>query len=130
MNTKEITQFLKDVELFQDLNKEELQLIAGMIETKVLGPQAVLFRENTPRRKIFIIQEGEVQVFKKTATGEERRLVVFGKRDFLGENVLIDDTAYSTSARTLSAATVLSLDGGKLKDAPDKYLGILVKMIR
>jgi aspartate ammonia-lyase len=130
MDTKEIARFLKDVELFQDLDEEELRLISEMIETKVLGPQAVLFRENAPRRKIFIIQEGEVQLFKKTATGEEKRLVVFGKRDFLGENVLIDDTTYSTSARTLSAASVLSLDGLKLKHAPDKYLGILMKMIR
>ncbi len=130
METKALAHFLKDVELFQDLDDEECRLVAEMTETKVLGPKAMLFRENTPRRKIFIIQEGEVQLFKKTATGEEKRLVVFGKKDFLGENVLIDDTAYSTSARTLSAATVLSLDGLKLKDAPDNYRGILVKMIR
>lgn len=130
MDTQEIAHFLKDVELFHDLDEEERRLVAEMTETKVLGPKAMLFRENTPRRKIFIIQEGEVQLFKKTATGEEKRLVVFGKKDFLGENVLIDDTAYSTSARTLSAATVLSLDGPKLKEAPDQYLGILVKMIR
>jgi len=130
MDTKEIVGFLQDVELFQDLDEEELQLVAEMIETKVLGPNAVVFRENTPRRKIFIIHEGDVQLFKKTATGEEKRLVVFGKRDFLGENVLIDDTAYSTSARTLGAATVLTLDAHKLKEAPDKYLGIVVKTIR
>src|SRR5680860_508113 len=103
MDTKEIVGFLQDVELFQDLDEEELQLVAEMIETKVLGPNAVVFRENTPRRKIFIIHEGDVQLFKKTATGEEKRLVVFGKRDFLGENVLIDDTAYSVSYTHLRA---------------------------
>jgi aspartate ammonia-lyase len=130
MDTQEIAGFLRDVELFQDLNEEELRRVAEMVETKNLGPQALLFRENAPRRKIFIIYEGDVQLFKKTATDEERRLVVFGKTDFLGENVLIDDTAYSTSARTVNAATVLSLDGLKLRDAPDNYRGILVKLIR
>lgn len=72
MDTQEITHFLKDVELFQDLDEDERRLVAEMSENKVFGPKAMLFRENTPRRKIFIIQEGEVQLFKE-ALGRVRQ---------------------------------------------------------
>lgn len=130
MEIEEIADFVKDVELFHDLDDQERLLVAELTETKALSPNAILFRENSARRYIFIIYKGEVQLFKRTTTGEEKRLVIFGEKDFLGENVLIDDTAYSTSARTVGAATVLRLDAHKLKEAPDKYLGIVVKMIR
>jgi aspartate ammonia-lyase len=129
MEIYQIAEFLKDVELFHELDDQERLLVAQLTESKTLGPQATLFRENSPRRYIFIICQGEVQLVKRTPTGEEKRLVIFGAKDFLGENVLVDDTAYSTSARTQGAATILRLDAQKLKEAPDKYLGIVVKMI-
>ncbi|HKF96212.1 MAG TPA: aspartate ammonia-lyase [Gammaproteobacteria bacterium] len=130
MEIKQIADFFNNVELFQELDDQERLRVAELTETKALNLNVTLFRENNPRRYIFIIYQGEVQLFKRTATGEEKRLVIFDKKDFLGENVLVDDTPYSTSARTLGAATVLRLDAHKLKEAPDKYLGIMVKMIR
>jgi len=130
MHKNDIKVFLKNVELFQDLDEKELSGVTELVEAKQYTPKTVVFRQHYERRYIFIIYDGEVQLYKDEAYGEKRKLVVFGKNDFLGENVLIDDTVYSTSAKTLSDATILTLDSYVLKEAHDKFASILLKMIR
>ena len=130
MHKNEIIAFIKNVELFQDLDAKELDLVAGLVEVKSYTPKTVLFRQHYERRYIFIIYDGEVQLYKDEAYGEKRNLVVFGKNDFLGDNVLIDDSVYSTSTKTLSDAKILTLDSRQLKDAHDKYGDTLLNMIR
>ncbi|MEN8128767.1 MAG: aspartate ammonia-lyase [Pseudomonadota bacterium] len=130
MQTTEIIDFIKGIEVFQDLDQGECRQVAELIEVKKAPPETVLFRENKARRYIFIIFSGEVQLFKEGAFGEQKNLVVFSQGDFVGENVLIDDTVYSTSAKALSEVTILLLDGVQLKQAQDQYAVINIKMIR
>jgi aspartate ammonia-lyase len=61
-----------------------------------------LFRENEPRREIFILCSGKVELLKKDAEGKETVLTIFGRGDFLGEGSLMDDYLHSTSARALT----------------------------
>lgn len=112
MDVKQISSFLKKVELFKDLIESEIELIAESCELQHFGQGSLLFVENTPRKNLYIIIDGEVELFKKTPFGEEKRLSFFTKYDFLGEGVLIDDSPHSTNARaTLNTnALVLSKD--------------------
>ena len=130
MDTKAINAFLSSVELFQDLDNEELDQITALIEIKQHKPDSVLFSENTRRKNIFIIVEGEVQLYKEDSFGSIRNLVIFGNGDFFGENVLMDETSYSTSAKTLSDATILILDGHSLRGDFESYGRIMIKMTR
>ncbi len=130
MKSSKLHGFLKKIEIFQDLNEEEYDLVAELSEMRSYPPKAKLFRESERRRYIFLIYEGEVQLYKKRDFGEEKILVVFGKYDFIGENVLIDESEYSTSARTIAAATILLLDSHKLDKGEKKLLNLKIKMIR
>jgi aspartate ammonia-lyase len=58
---------------------------------------------------LYLIYEGEIELFKRTAFGEERRLAFFQKLDFLGEGALLDDYPHSTSARILVKTTTLAI---------------------
>ncbi len=130
MDTATIGQFISQIELFQDLNAQEIEAVVGLIENRTLPAESVLFSENSRRRYIFIIHGGEVQLFKDDIFGGRRDLVIFGPGDFIGENVLIDESNYSTSARTIADTTLLVLDGHALRADPAAYGGILIKMIR
>ena len=96
-----ITEFIKKVELFKGCNDEELNIIASNIEVKTFKPGDLLFAAGLPRDDIFILHEGEVELFNKTPFGKENRLAVFHKLDFLGEGSLMECTLHSTSARAL-----------------------------
>ena len=113
MDTKQIKIMLKNVELFQDLTDGELEIIASNSKLVHFEQNSLLFVENTPRTDLFIILEGEVELFKKTPFGEEKRISIFTTLDFLGEGALIDDSPHSTSAKATLNSTVLCITRSK-----------------
>jgi aspartate ammonia-lyase len=112
MTAESIDQFIKRIELFRDLDETERELITTYFGEKTFKKNEFLFQENSPRKYLYIISDGEVELFKRTPFGEEKRLSVFGKYDFLGEGSLMDDYPHSTSARALAGTTafVISRD--------------------
>ncbi|RJP74336.1 MAG: aspartate ammonia-lyase [Ignavibacteriales bacterium] len=109
MTTEQKINFLKKIELFSNLDDAELQLVADSFEEKHYQQNSLLFVENNIRKNLFIIVDGEVELFKRTPFGEEKRFYIFGKLDFLGEGALIDDSPHSTTARATLNTTVLQL---------------------
>jgi aspartate ammonia-lyase len=108
MEISDIKDFLKKIELFKDLTEPERELLAASFELKTYEKNSMLFVESNPRKNLFLIIDGEVELFKKTPFGEERRLSFFGKYDFMGEGALLDDSPHSTSARaTLNTSALL-----------------------
>lgn len=121
MDIKIISEFIRGIELFKDLNEEELNLICKSAEVKTFDTNNIIFSENNPRQSLFIIYEGEIELFKTTPFGEEKRLAFFGKYDFLGEGSLLDDSPHSTSARALLKTTTISLSRTKFAEFVKKH---------
>lgn len=115
MDVKTISSFLKNIELFKDLTDQERELIAHKVHVRNFKPNEFLFQENTLRKNLFLIYEGEVELFKKTSFGEEKRLTFFSKFDFLGEGALLDEYPHSTSARSLLPSTLLTIEIDKFR---------------
>lgn len=130
MDTAAHKTFLREVELFTDLDETELDQIAALVNVTKYSDDAVVYEENTPRHYIFIIQKGEIQLYKKDSFGNEKNLVVFGPGDFLGENVLIDASTYSTFARTIGDTTLLTIDGLYMREHPEQFTTIMLKLVR
>lgn len=107
-----LREFISRVALFSDLSDDERDLIADSVETEEYKPGHLLFEENSPRRNLYIIYSGEVELFKKTPFGEEKRLAFFHDRDFLGEGAFMDDYPHSASARVLLSTTALVISRG------------------
>ncbi|MFH0883968.1 MAG: aspartate ammonia-lyase [bacterium] len=101
--------FISGIELFHNLGHEELGWIAERLIERVVSPEEMLFEENTPRRSLFLIREGQVELFKTGLDGEENRLAIFGPGDFLGEGSLMDDYPHNTSARALEKTSLLTI---------------------
>jgi aspartate ammonia-lyase len=104
-----ISEFIRQVALFSDLSDDERGLFSRSIEVLEFKPGQLIFEENSHRRNLFIIYDGEVELFKKSPYGEEKRLSFFGKYDFLGEGSLMDDYPHSATARALLKTTLLAI---------------------
>lgn len=129
MTASDINQFLGNIELFSDLTPEELELISAGVETSVLEPGQYLFQENSPRKRLYMIYAGEVELFKKSPHGEEKRLAIFSKYDFLGEGALMDQYPHSTSARTLLKTTLLTVSRERFQELCREKPDIGVKLL-
>lgn len=109
MEKKVIIEFLKKIELFRGLEPPEFEILGDNISIRDFSPKGMLFTENSPRECIFMIYDGEVELFKKAPTGAEVVLSIFGRLDFLGEGSLTDDSPHSTSARAKIQTKVFCL---------------------
>ncbi|PID56955.1 MAG: aspartate ammonia-lyase [Ignavibacteriae bacterium] len=101
MDTKIIKEFISKVELFEKFEESELEVVASEMQFKEIENGKLLFSENNSRNHVYMIYEGEIELFHRTPFGQEKRLSFFSKYDFLGEGSLIDDSPHSTSARAL-----------------------------
>lgn len=131
MTNQDIRNFLKRVELFRDLEEQELDIIIDEIEEKKFKTRSYLFQENSPANKyLYLIYEGEVELFKKTPFGDEKRLTFFGSYDFLGEGTIMADTPHSTNARALKPTTVLCISKEGFTQLFDTQTTIALKVFK
>jgi aspartate ammonia-lyase len=115
MEKSVINEFLRRIELFKGLDDNERALVAGLVEVREIEKSTLLFQENSPRENLFLIFEGEIELFKRSPYGEEKRLSFFGKYDFLGEGSLMDDYPHSTTARALLSTVVFAISADKFR---------------
>ncbi|MEW6652423.1 MAG: cyclic nucleotide-binding domain-containing protein, partial [Bacteroidota bacterium] len=113
MDTVQIKNFLRRIELFRDLNDTDCELLAQNFEFQTYIQNSLIFVENNERKYLYIVTEGEVELYKKTPFGDEKRLTIFSKFDFFGEGAFIDDSPHTTSARATLNTTVLLLSKEK-----------------
>ncbi len=111
MTISERFDFINNIELFRGLGREDVMIIAEESRETVFEAGEFLFRENMPRKQIFLISEGKVELFKMTPYGEKKGITFFGRYDFLGEGSLLEDSPHSTSARANERSVALVIDG-------------------
>ncbi len=129
MENKKITSFLKKIEIFNNLNDSDVQQIIKIIERKEFEKEETLFEQNLKRTNIYIIYSGEVELYKKSAFGEEIKITQFQKYDFIGEGALVDDSPHSTSARTLSKSIIYVINADVFKALLNSDGKIAVKIL-
>jgi aspartate ammonia-lyase len=110
MNVDERFELINNIELFRGLSREELMLIAVESKEMVYETGGLLFRESMPRKQIFLIADGRVELYKTSPMGEAKHIMYFGRYDFLGEGSLMEDSPHSTTARAAEKTVALVID--------------------
>ena len=110
------------------MNDHDCELLAQNFEVQTYVQNSLLFVENNVRKYLYIITDGEVELFKKTPFGDEKRLTIFSKFDFLGEGAFIDDSPHTTSARATLNTTALLLSKEKFYEIAKTEASLPVKI--
>ncbi|RUM53032.1 MAG: cyclic nucleotide-binding protein [Methylococcus sp.] len=91
----------------------------------------MLFEENDDGHEMFVIQEGNVQLYRKV-NGTEVLLITLGRGDFFGEMSLLESLPRTATAKASSQTKVLVLGSGalllRLRRDPTFSFEILQKM--
>ncbi|HVN77216.1 MAG TPA: cyclic nucleotide-binding domain-containing protein [Thermoanaerobaculaceae bacterium] len=88
-----------------------------------------IFRETEPGTEMFIIQEGKVEILRKTR-GKERRVALLEEGDFFGEMAILEDLPRSASARAVDACALLRIDSTTFDQMVRHHPEIPVRMLR
>jgi len=77
-----------------------------ILQRQRYGPGDQIFKEGDEGRLAYVVQEGEVEVFK-TVDGHEQVLGTVGKDGIFGEMALIDNKPRMAAARASTSCTII-----------------------
>jgi len=102
--------FLARTPIFAGLPGRVIDLIAGSIRLVNAVAGELLLREGDPARSMFVVRDGEIEIFKRGKDGTEQTLAILKQGDCLGEMSLIDIQPRSATARARGAAALYVLE--------------------
>jgi len=102
-----IRELLASVELFGEMNEEEIDDLTALAQIKKLEKDNTIFHAGDPADAVFVVASGRVKVVITSSDGKEFILTVLGSGQVFGEMALLESAPRSASVVTLSAVEVL-----------------------
>lgn len=103
---------MKHVPLFQSLNQEDRECLAGSFRRRILKKGDVLFCKGSKGTALYIISKGAIKIVLPSKLGDEIILTIFSEGDFFGEMAILDGMPRSADAIALEPCEVFSLNRG------------------
>ncbi|MCA9917013.1 MAG: cyclic nucleotide-binding domain-containing protein [Anaerolineales bacterium] len=100
---------LRQMPLFNSLSPQELATVDARLRPRRVSAGEQFVQQGQPRNYLYIVAEGEVEVFV-TEAGEERVIGKLGPGEHFGEYALFADTPYHASVRAVVDSRLLLLD--------------------
>lgn len=127
--TKQKSAFLQRVPLFEGLCADHLTSLANLLVERSFPRGETIFFEDDPGEALFIVQSGDVKIYRIAEDGREKTLALLGPGEFFGEMALVDGGPRSAIAQALSKTVLYVLhrsDFHKLiASNPSMSLGII-----
>jgi uncharacterized membrane protein len=125
-------ELLTEVSFFEFLNADDRQALAEVIDHVSLEEGYVLFEVGEPGDELYVVRDGEIELFIKDIVGQKIVLSTARAGDIFGELALLDDEPRSATAVALAPTSLLVLDRGDLsllfRKKPDAALAMLAAL--
>jgi CRP-like cAMP-binding protein len=98
-------QILEIVDIFADLNLDQLERIYQICTQKIVKKDEIIVREHTPSTEIYIILEGEVEIIlekNRLKNTQEKRVGILDRGQSFGEVALVDQGLRTATVRCYS----------------------------
>jgi aspartate ammonia-lyase len=129
MKLENMDKFLQKIELFKDLTDAERKVLIDHVDIININKGEYLFKQNTPRQRLFVIFKGRIELVKTTAFGEETVMTYFEACDFLGEGALMDNYPHSTSAKATEDTVLIAIHRDRFNELMNEQSPIVPKML-
>jgi len=121
--------FLKSVSLFANLADQDLKALSQVIEEVRLPSGAELFAEGSEGDRAYIVQVGEIEVFK--ISGARTVLIDVGRPGHvLGEMALIEKNPRMASARARTPCVLLAIDQAQFQALLASHVSVAQAMFK
>jgi CRP/FNR family transcriptional regulator, cyclic AMP receptor protein len=116
---------LREIPLFKDCSREELELLAALADELALPAGRVLMREGEVGRELVVLVEGDVDI-----TQGGKRVATRSGNDFIGELALVTQKPRSATVTATTALRVLVVSAHDFDRLIDEAPSIAVKVLR
>ena len=122
---KRLSDSLKKVYLFASLDEDERLLIAEHLEEVRYASGELIIREGEAGNSFFIIDQGEVEVFVNSPSGNRKSLATLSVGDFFGEIALLTGELRTASVQATLDVRVFRLQKDNFKSVLETRPDIL-----
>jgi len=122
------TNDLAQIQLFADLEEEQLERIVGLLHRLEVQPENEIVVEGETGQRLYIIVEGTAQVRQVLDTDRAKVLASLGKGNFFGELALLDSGPRSASVVAVTPCELYYLDRDEFMDLLKKYPEMAIKL--
>jgi len=105
----EVTELLKRVAIFQNLDPEELAQVADVSREEKFVSGEYIFREGETGNRLYLIVEGDVRISRDVPGSGEEALAVLKAGSIFGEMAVFDRSERSTDAISNGGTRVLTI---------------------
>jgi CRP/FNR family transcriptional regulator, cyclic AMP receptor protein len=120
---------LSDVPIFKLLDDNERATLAALFEQRSCAVGETIFHQGEPGDEIFLVNEGRVQVFITSDTGEKIILGENTRGDVFGEISLLDGGPRTAAAVAVEKTEVLTLDRDKLLELVQRHPHVAIDLL-
>ncbi len=120
---------LKSVELFKNLNDDELEIVSKELKKKDFDTNSKVFDEKSTGDELYIIKKGKVEI---TLVRDESILVLaeLGVYSFFGEMAVLTEKERSASVTTVEPSSFYILKRNYLLSLIDTHPSIAAKIFK
>ena len=134
---RDVSSLLAKVDLFSELDHEEMAQVAGVVQLRSLAKDTTVFHEGDPADAVYIVASGKVKIVVTSTDGRDFILTVLGAGQVFGEMALLESAPRSAAVITASQVELLTIHRKDfhqlLSTTPSisrKLLAILSKRLR
>jgi len=110
-----VSSLLSEVPLFAGLEEADREIIQQSLDVLTFPAAQRVFSKGDPGGALFIVAEGEVEIFMEGTTGERTVLETAGPGSYFGELSLLDGQARSACAVATKDTRLLRVDRADLE---------------
>ena len=120
---------LKSVELFKNLNDDEIEIVSKELKKKDFDTNTKVFDEKSTGDELYIIKKGKVEI---TLVRDESILVLaeLGVYSFFGEMAVLTEKERSASVTTVEPSSFYILKRNNLLSLIDTHPSIAAKIFK
>ena len=105
--TPELPALLKRVQLFSSLSEWEFAFLTSHVVPRRYGAGEMVFNEGDPCAGLYVVQSGNVRIYKASAGGREQVLSIDGPGSSIAELPVFDGGNYPASAQAINDSALL-----------------------
>lgn len=105
----DVTELLKQVVIFRDLDDAELSQIAEVCKEESFNPGEFIFREGEHGNRLYLIVNGDVRISRDVPGSGEEALAVLKAGAMFGEMAVFDRSQRSTHAISNGGTVTLTI---------------------
>ena len=120
---------VSNISIFQNLNADEMESIANMIQDKCYKKGELILRAGDEKKKLFIVKSGRVKVSKLLEDGNEQVLRIVNEADFFGATMFFQEEPLSVNVEAVCLTEIYVIEGEKLKAFLETSPSVLFKIL-